>query len=380
LNLIFLLRRVVEVVGWIVLVAAVITLIGGFAERVVPGVPEANDSSNDLDLWPPPPQDERTPQPVLTLIAHRLVPNEARFDVLFRLAVPAAVLQRIWDTERKQYVMGYRDPTLTTSGSTGACVLGKDYRQQQLLVRAAGIGSVEMPLSDLAESSGTLETEIEGSKTLGLPVRSQPELYPSDWYLLATDLRITLPPGLTLVPEIGGCVDGPLRNPSPGIDDLPFRLRGIKEAGMDGLTIQQTSASEAPVGTSDIHNVSLLVTRDTQRVWYLKVISWTPAFVGVAFIITLIMISRLPRRSRREPQLTLVVSMSAVMLAVLPLRTVLVPAELPFFTRTDAELSMATALIAFGLLLAAVLLWLDLIGVRVPKEGDRQIQMGAPDA
>jgi hypothetical protein len=342
------------VIGWIVVRVAEFEVPG----RAAPDVSWAGDEGFWESGADVPPADTLR----LWVRPHRLVPNDSRMDVLFTLSTPKGFMQHVWDDQKQRFVM----ERVQSQGPNvaPACRLGSDYREQQLKIQAIGMGSVAVPLS---EFDGGDAAKVEATGVLGIPLlEAQPQLYPVDWYHLQARFRVSLPGSLVFV-DSRACLEGPVAAVGARQQSLTFDMKGVMEPGMDGIRIKPTRDSGAFTGRDVEHGLDLRLTRDEQRIWYLEAFSVGPAIVAVALLVTLLLVSREPVPRRRDSQLTLVVSLAAVLLAVLPLRAVLVPQELPFFTRTDASLSVAAALIALGLLAGAVLLWIDLLKARAGR-------------
>jgi hypothetical protein len=168
------------------------------------------------------------------------------------------------------------------------------------------------------------------------PVTGAPRRYPLDWYAVQGHLAIN-------IPEIArGVFAGPLPEPHAAVmPDLPFHLTVL-----DSPTVRPFSLSAKIAKANDGAHIDLLMTRTASSIAY--VVSVIAVAVAIALLFTLVLFTS-PRARQPEP----LVGVAAVLLAILPIRVVLVPGDITEVTFVDYGLAVVIASIALVACIAA---------------------------
>lgn len=281
----------------------------------------------------------------LVLTIQRLDPARGFMVANLSLQAPEGFRRRLSDSAGT--------PVFTYDDAAGGFVLDPKHAKSVIrlrLVEPTGRASVATPVrlddlfpSDALSPAGLLIERIAGpcrtnhraDVPLELPLVSRPQTYPNDWYALDVMIEVVLPPELAL-----------------GVDAddfgtmVPFTL--FVEAGTE-LTHTSLGISHDTVDVpylSRMYPISfarvlVLVTRDTNTQLFVYGVSLLP--LALFFVLLTLL------RTQRSDQLwDVLLGIGAGFLAVLPLRQVLVPSEVPGLTRVDfilgAELTLMVAL------------------------------------
>ncbi|MFB3881902.1 MAG: hypothetical protein ACE149_11600 [Armatimonadota bacterium] len=166
--------------------------------------------------------------------------------------------------------------------------------------------------------------------SLELPVIGQPRAYPDDWYHLAYHVSCPLPSDRYL--DLGNRHVGFV---------LPVRPSVALGAGMQGkrLLLEQWGQN------MEMPELSFRVERDPTDRAYIWAMSALPTLLGLLFAHALLFG---PRRQHMSFDQALL-GAAAMMLAVLPLRAVLISADIPGLSRVDLCLGLGIALIVSSL-------------------------------
>jgi hypothetical protein len=196
---------------------------------------------------------------------------------------------------------------------------------------------IELPLDHLSTEDFTQPLQVR--------TYSNPGRYPSDWYRLAIgEVVIALPE------------DESLRH-----NDLPFLPVAVQlkaAPSMEGKSIEFTiehptmTNNFAEVRSDDIEDVQIVVKRESTTRFFV----WAMALAPVLLIFaagTQVAIS-IRHRDHIEPQNVLPLGLGVAVLAILPLRQVLVPSDVQGLTTVDfllgTELALLIALVAVSTL------------------------------
>jgi len=161
----------------------------------------------------------------------------------------------------------------------------------------------------------------------------RPRLFPSDWYSAVLGFTVALPTGLVAWNE----------NMAGFGEDLLVELWVASDIGMNGK--EMFLESDGP--DNPYASLHFLIIRDRTSRAYVYMMGCLPLLLAVVFGHMML----INKRTRSELMHVFMLDAVAGMLAVLPLRAILVPAEIPDLLRIDFLLGMALA--AF----AAIVLW-----------------------
>jgi hypothetical protein len=221
----------------------------------------------------------------------------------------------------------------------------------------SGFGSPELrvPVAHLIKPEGSdrydppacggLEpSDVAWQSDAALPALGHPRGYPSDWYWAAAEVSLEGPVDSRTAAE-ADCCDTALHVES-GNDELSIRL-------------------DRPAASDDyFHQLELVVRRPDRVVLYTYALAFLPPLLLVALLAWQLL---RPDRARGAPaphEMTF--GLAAILLALLPLRQVLVPADIPGLTTVDAIFALE-----IGLLLSAALAWAHWSGRPTAPAGPR---------
>jgi hypothetical protein len=169
--------------------------------------------------------------------------------------------------------------------------------------------------------------------TLSLPVASAPERYPLDWYAINGQFSIYFPRadvGVPRPPENGRSVPEPL---------LPADVTVATDPEISPLTLHASTAASSVYGNGS-GLVNLRLVRPLKTWGFVFVVSVIPFILSVLLLVVLR--SQAPTTKRwLRPEAFL--GIAAVLLAVLPIRLVLVPSDVSSLTFVDYLLGFEMA-------------------------------------
>jgi hypothetical protein len=159
---------------------------------------------------------------------------------------------------------------------------------------------------------------------LDIPLKGSPDDYPQDAYRLDMVLIYTFPPSIQL-PQ-----------PPPSTTELPFDPGRIEES----VAISSGNKLTTYGGNEVIRSISLSFGRQWQYSFYIYVLATVPLLFDFLFLH--VVFSRLGTRD--SSLLDAMVALILTTLAILPLRLVLVPADIEGLTRVDLLLGLGLVL------------------------------------
>ena len=263
------------------------------------------------------------------IMVNQLDPSDSTIDLLLHL-------ER--DTIFKDIFVGAGKRLLDESGK-----VRERYQNLQAQLK------IETPFSQDVTQSIPLSRLEDFLTTIRLPLNARPNRYPQDWYEGSALVTVILPEGLEFVPraeDIG----------NPGrLMTVKLSLRTPPDTGV--VIYYQLTHEGDPIrlNSPDVQGLRLLIRRDPPTRAYV----WTMALIPLLLI--LIALTQIFQSRRREPSGpggVWPISLEAVaLLAILPLRQVLVPPEIRGLTTIDfllgAELAAFIALIAAQYIVAS---------------------------
>ena len=187
--------------------------------------------------------------------------------------------------------------------------------------------------SQLAIPIGTLYSAQTFSQTMTLSITGDPSLYPFDAYQLNLFFTLNLPRELWSTQPMGD---------HHGMGILPLVVGVDTAISMQNYSLAFAYPSDEPGG---LPVTDILIQRDTASKWYILGIALIPLMLSILFGHFLL--------SRRSPEkrlgLEALIALATFVIAVLPLRAVLVPPDVAGLTYVDT-------LLGLGLLLIVVVL------------------------
>jgi hypothetical protein len=263
------------------------------------------------------------------LIVSAFNPQALTLSVNVSACIPADTVGRLATNGKAHAQIAYADQ--------GVGVVKGDYVNAPFDVLFLPFNSASGESENNVDLKTTLGRLVEGSpqqQALGngpqfaslgqltLPLSSTQPSYPFDWYATSADIypgfggvvtyRSNL--GYTPVPQFQFVV---AQDPDVG----PFHLAAGVDAGF----------------------LTLRLSRDTTTRWYVLVVALIP--LVLAALLVVVLFSRRPStRDQLGPEA--IIGVAAALLAVLPIRLVLVPADLPGLTLLDYWLGFVMAMLA----------------------------------
>ena len=276
------------------------------------------------------------------------IPKGRLLPVVASVEMRKSTIQQIWDSNQKDYV--------TTRDEIPRLKQKYDWIQLRIIVvdeDTGSIVSVPLPLSQFFDA--------ETGEFAGLPMRvpigqiveipffaDRPaQLFPRDSYRVRAYVDLRLPDGFLLrnSPEFGGLIPLELKvGAAPGILTglvASLRFEQVGDMGQmqkpDGTTIIQRSRENVVT----VRRLNFWIERDGRTQMFVYTILSIPFALALMVGHLLFIHPEHRKRSVSETMLGM-----AVVLAILPLRLILVPSGVPGPTLVDLILGLEVALIA----------------------------------
>lgn len=235
----------------------------------------------------------------------------------------------------------------------------------------ATLGSLNALPGDRA-TFGRILSPVVPVGHLVLPLAAEPDRYPLDWYALSGRLSVTVGGGITLSPE-----PPPERGvPTHTEEALPFRVAILGARTISGLTLypslscqsasvtMKSSGCRAKTGTnpapSEENQFAPQLVIELKRSGLARAYVETIACLPLLLAIVLLLVARRRRAGRSASNSSpsaislgteALTGFTAALLAILPIRLVLVPADI-------ADLTLVDYWLGFEMALHAGLAWL----------------------
>ncbi len=190
------------------------------------------------------------------------------------------------------------------------------------------------PTVQLGRFVGANESPQASLGEFTLPLVAAPQEYPFDWYSLRDDFSVT-------IFYLDGEKDEEIVARPTKSDEPPVNVKVFGEPALSPLIL--TASTAKPPRELD-HGASLTVRleRSATTRWYVTVIAWIPLLLAVLLCIVLLRANAAEGRIGLEA----VAAVTAALLAVLPIRFVLVPAAVAELTLVDYWLGFEVAVLA----------------------------------
>jgi hypothetical protein len=307
---------------------------------------------------------------VVWINIERIVPSERKIYGTLSLLMPLNALKGIWSIDKQEFV-NYGEGT-----TRGSMNIKSDYSELPLEVSILSRPNYvhEVPLKSFYTVSSIRQAAGLVSSPVTLAMSGNPESYPSDVYRLDIMVQMKLPKGLCL---LNTHEDDPFLNSGCSRDEhlnpgkIEPTIKLIKDTSLESRNIRYSTIhnyvdlmpADANIWADDVDDyriidgwmTDILISRDIGFTWYVYAITLIPGLFAV-ILFRMFLLSR--NVSATGVQSTLVGTV-AVLLAILPLRGVLVPAEIQGLTRVDLILGMEALFVAFvlGVRYSFSLLW-----------------------
>jgi hypothetical protein len=230
-------------------------------------------------------------------------------------------------------------PTRTVQEQVKEDVRLQRYRPQDsftlLLEDRQGLGdtTLEVPVEALTRGrnppdscAGASESDSTWQQTIDLPAFGQPRAYPSDTYAMSK-YAVMYGPASADDAGLAGCCPGISVELASGNEDLRIDM------------------AQSPASTDWFLPLELTVRRPARVIWY----SYELAAVPLALIVVLgFQLHRSRRRSNPTPTHETTFEIAAILLALLPLRQVLVPSDVVGLTIIDTIFGLEIVLLIAG--------------------------------
>jgi hypothetical protein len=213
-----------------------------------------------------------------------------------------------------------------------------------------------VPVTSCAQEHPVSQDFPEGiTVTTSAPVTGVPRAFPNDWYDLNTQFYLSLPP-------------------VPGKKSVPFdwsRHTTVTMASTDVDYSVSAFGGQAGIGGSLLPILGILATIVRPRLFqsYIYLVASAPFILLVS--IFAVYYSRNPRRRKPEPY-ELAFGITAALVAILPLRSVLIPSSLPSPTRLDILFGIGTIF-----LVVSSIIWLIFSTATPDQDGSQPKNRGS---
>jgi hypothetical protein len=267
---------------------------------------------------------------VLTIQIQKHALQDNKFIVSIKLSVPAEVKKQLW--------VGFFDGHSLTEGeidkSNAGSVVNIDFFDRY---QTSSFIRIPVALREVFTPRRNGIGDSDYVTTAEFPAFGQQNSYPNDWYLFGSFVALSLPEGISLYDGKNGFSS-----------NIPVETKVGLGPGMSGrqLVVMQQHEPKSPYYVQ----TEFEIVRD----WKIKLYTYAMACIPLAFW-TILFHSFFISSHPSEPARSSIVEALAVTLAVLPLRLVLVPAEILELTRIDLTLGLAITLTL--LLLAIKYVW-----------------------
>ena len=191
-----------------------------------------------------------------------------------------------------------------------------------------------------------------------IPLTANPQRYPFDRYAMLTDLEVG-------DADAGRFVYCPLgeSNRARCSFSVPTRVEIFDDSSLSGYVLRASlGPPEPPDGA---RTFALRVERDGATKLYVVVVALIPLILGLLLLVVFVGLA--PRKRAVGPEA--IAGVAAVLLAILPIRLVLVPGDVTILTLVDYWLGIEMAILAA---LACLVVWRALSQSDTSKPQDRR--------
>jgi len=189
-------------------------------------------------------------------------------------------------------------------------------------------------------SAGSSEAAVAHLGTIVIPLAGAARKYPFDWYAARGDVTLTTNEAF---PEVRH-VEAGVQTATGGAkaEQSRFELALLNDQGIAPFTLAATGSAGA-TALADTQTIALRFQREATTRWYVVIIALIPLVLALLLSVALFS-PHVSGRPTIGPEM--LAGVTAVLLAVLPIRFVLVPSEIPELTLVDYWLGLEMALLA----------------------------------
>jgi len=261
-------------------------------------------------------------RPSLTFVADQLSVTNKQLQGELQFEMEWPVQQEVVDTSNNTDVFDCHDSNCWVKSQYASSSI-----QLQLIASTPDGNYFFTKNVSLSEISGSNMGKVDVA--VSVPLIGYPELYPQDNYYLDLDLAFALPDNMVRL----------INGQTPTGDNADFYefSPGNLADSMAVKAVVETDAKGVP--QAGVYHVSL--TRKTLTAWYVYSVALIPLMFALLFLHLLFFSKHFAHKKFEEFTEALIVTI----LAVLPLRVVLVPAEIEGLTRVDLVLGLGLVLI-----------------------------------
>jgi hypothetical protein len=259
-------------------------------------------TSNDTDL-------------TIRLRLQRLDMSSRELTALIDLKVSDRFKEDLWDSADN-----------TTIADSESLILKTKYENYMIPIeiRECSTGSstiIQIPLKSLFAPINEICPQPSNATEIILPVTGRPRLYPEDWYLLNASFAL---------PWNGAIFPGHIK-PAPDTCTIPPEIEVFPDVGLSNKYIGLQQYPSSCGGT-----IQLLITSDVGTRAY----TWTILLIPIILLFIFIHVLYINPETRKKSISSLIAAAVAAIIAVLPLRIVLVPPEISGLTCVDLILAL----------------------------------------
>jgi hypothetical protein len=213
-------------------------------------------------------------------------------------------------------------------------------RSGQLII---GDITISVPLESLASQAGF-------ARSIQVPMRANPGRYPNDWYRIPIGEVLFVGPGLSY------------REPYQTLPFIPTAVELIAWPSMEGKSIKVnidnpiSTVNFTEVRSEEIEHIEILVSRTAMVKNFVWAMALTPSLL--LFVALFQLLNRVRQQTGARTETFIPLELAVAVLAILPLRQVLIPSDIQGLTVVDfalgTQLAAFIALVVFQRALASL--------------------------
>jgi len=290
---------------------------------------------------------------LLIFVLQKVVVNENRIEGYVLLQIPPGLRARIWDPEKKQQVL---ELGAESSGLTAKA----DYADRDVFRINYASGTLTrsetITFQDVFSPQGGFYNAWRSNSTVEIRGTGQQDRFPFDWYhvreLFSVDLvdpfclvKVTDNNQQSTSPLLEGeCPTGldTWLSHSPVGHKIPLHIKVAAEPTMQGRKIKVNQYSSANV-LNEV-KVEVLIERDGLFKLYITIMSLIPLVLALVFLDMLLFSGK-----QHVNMIEAGPAIAASILAVLPIRSIIVPSEIQGINTVDIFLGIGLIAIAAAL-------------------------------
>jgi hypothetical protein len=293
--------------------------------------------------WPTPVEiadssrDPKVNKGTMFVLLRNFDPVRRQLGITVFLNLSKEVLESLTDLSEQHLI--------TTTNGDGELTVKTQYENSTIEIRFrnrfSGPGTlVLLPLKSIFGTPADLLKKLEGPETHGaeaeLALTGDPELYPSDWYIFCSFIYIHFPRG------IAECDRGRIAYFLSSFD-IAVGVASTWSRQEIALAVDPTHEQK---GNGYIRSLDFAVVTPIGKQLYIYAIATVPSILVI--LISLLIFN--PQVAAGLSVFDLLIGATAIILSILPIRSILVPEHYPVNTRVD-KLFACSILLALSILL-----------------------------